>query len=393
MKSCAILSSLSLLPAVLCLGADGQVHRSDSAGVSIVSSLSAQWGDGEQWSLGAEPALAIGDGQSVEFGSIVDLLELSDGRIVVADAMAGRILVFSSVGDVIGGFGGKGQGPGEFSRITSLQLLESDTLAVFDSGLARLSKFSADGTLLLDLTVRPDGVPGVGALWQASGGRLVLTGAVVVGPGPPGFEDVTYPIIVSETGTQRFRSILNPRGRQLYRDRDGYLLFIPFLRSRNVTVSDHIYLGNGADWTIEAYDLDGLHVQSIRRPEVDLALPSREFARAVARRIANLPADRNVRRRWRTVYSGISAPESSPAYDRLLIDADHYLWVRNYLPPLDEKEVWSIFDPSGAYLGDLSMPPRFEVKRIGTRRLLGVHRDEFDVQTVRIYRLDRNGSV
>jgi len=378
-----------LLAVVLCHQAEGQVHRSDSGGVAIVSSFTAQWRDGEEWSVGTRPALIIGDMGSVDLGSIADIAELSDGRIVVADGMARRILVFSSAGRFIDGFGGEGQGPGEFSRIASLQVLENDTLAVFDSGLARLSKFRADGTLLSEAIVRPNGLSGVASVWQASGGRLILAGAILAGPGRPGFEDVAYPILVSDSDSRGFRTILNPMGRQLYRDTDGYLLPIPFLRTKNVTVGDHLYLGNGAAWTIEAHDLEGVQVRSIRRPAVDLTLTGREFERVVERRIADRGADRDVRRRWRAVYSGVPAPESAPAYDRLLIDPDRHLWARNYLSPFDEREVWSIFDPSGAYLGDVPMPPRFELKRIGMGDVLGVHRDLLDIETVRSYALDR----
>ena len=47
-----------------------------------------------------------------------------------------------------------------------------------------------------------------------------------------------------------------------------------------------------------------------------------------------------------------------------------------------------MFDPAGVWLGDLTLPERFELHTVGRDRLLGVTRDSLDVETVRVLRVE-----
>jgi hypothetical protein len=50
---------------------------------------------------------------------------------------------------------------------------------------------------------------------------------------------------------------------------------------------------------------------------------------------------------------------------------------------------WSVFDSSGAYLGTIALPAGFELHQVGKDFVLGVTRNELDVQVVELYSLDR----
>ena len=51
--------------------------------------------------------------------------------------------------------------------------------------------------------------------------------------------------------------------------------------------------------------------------------------------------------------------------------------------------VWSVFDNTGRWLGDVTMPARFMPHDIGRDYILGVARDSDGVETIVEYRLGR----
>ena len=99
--------------------------------------------------------------------------------------------------------------------------------------------------------------------------------------------------------------------------------------------------------------------------------------------------------REREIRSALQAPHADtiPAFSELIIDRTGRLWVRE-ANPADAVSVgqtttypvgpshWSVFDPRGRWLGDVTMPARFWPKEIGEDYVLGVARDELDVPTV-----------
>ena len=80
-------------------------------------------------------------------------------------------------------------------------------------------------------------------------------------------------------------------------------------------------------------------------------------------------------------------PETYPAYTGIALSAEGYLWVREYDLPGNEANNWSVFDAEGTLLGTLGLPPRFRPLDIGPDYILGVWRDEDDVEHVRMYDL------
>jgi hypothetical protein len=59
------------------------------------------------------------------------------------------------------------------------------------------------------------------------------------------------------------------------------------------------------------------------------------------------------------------------------------LWVRESNRPGDERSRWSVFTDEGELLGEVDMPPGLRVLDIGPDYVLGLHRDELDVEYVR----------
>jgi hypothetical protein len=85
-----------------------------------------------------------------------------------------------------------------------------------------------------------------------------------------------------------------------------------------------------------------------------------------------------------------------PAYSQFLLDRAGRLWVREAhladapgagqlttLPLV--PSVWSVFDTSGRWLGDVTMPARFMPTDVGEDFILGIARDSDGVETVAQY--------
>ncbi len=82
-------------------------------------------------------------------------------------------------------------------------------------------------------------------------------------------------------------------------------------------------------------------------------------------------------------------PETKPAYSRILVDPDGFLWVADYPAHGDQHTHWKVFDPEGGWLGTVETPYGGYIHQIGDDFLLGIWVDELDVEQVRMYRIER----
>jgi len=83
------------------------------------------------------------------------------------------------------------------------------------------------------------------------------------------------------------------------------------------------------------------------------------------------------------------SPDSLPAISDLGVDATGHLWLRPFVLEATGPVAWSVFAPDGRLRATVDLPPRFEPTEIGEDYVLGVSRDELDVETVRLYDLAR----
>lgn len=70
-------------------------------------------------------------------------------------------------------------------------------------------------------------------------------------------------------------------------------------------------------------------------------------------------------------------------------DSNRRVWVRQYRVDPDADTEWRILDGSGDEIGALQLPGRFELHAVDGRYLLGVWRDELDVEYVQVWSFSR----
>ncbi|MYI83796.1 MAG: 6-bladed beta-propeller, partial [Rhodothermaceae bacterium] len=81
---------------------------------------------------------------AVLFGNISDIGVTSDDQLLVADADAKVIYVFSESGDSLHTFGRPGNGPGEFESIRDMDIGPGDSVFVWDGRRDRLVVFEPE---------------------------------------------------------------------------------------------------------------------------------------------------------------------------------------------------------------------------------------------------------
>ena len=156
---------------------------------------------------------------------------------------------------------------------------------------------------------------------------------------------------------------------------------------------DRIYLGDGDRMTVEAYGLEGAHLLSVRadmeQPKVTEDQVTRWIEATLSHPVYLSRPDAAERARSRFLKAPVHA--EMPAHTELLVDSKERLWVKTYAPPWEEGNEWWVFDSDGRWLEVVLLPPGLQVFEIGYDFILGLRKDEFDVEYVELYELRERG--
>ncbi len=387
-----------LLPAALLLlaacsdgtgNARGEPVVRDSAGVAIVEhpvELPAR----DEWTIALDGAVRMAD----DFSRIRYAIRLEDGRIVVADGDSRTLRFFDAEGASLGVTGRQGGGPGEFRDISFMSRWPGDSILVWDLQQRRLSLHDDQGTLVRTFApATSTDVPFGNVRGVFGDGSMLATGFVAGGgpqPGrqrsaspayhfqPDGSLDVAYPFMVSgegffevfENGGFSAIAALFPRSTMLYAGREI------------LVEADN-----------ERFDLrirtpSGELQRSIRRAGQTPPITSALRQAAVEHALETMP-NAAARDRRRPTLETMEVPAFLPAFDRVHVDRMDHLWVEEYATIPPERSTWFVFAPDGTLVARATMPHRLTPMEIGRDYLLGVHRDELDVEEVVLVRLVR----
>lgn len=369
----------------------------DSAGVEVVTTVTAAWArTGSPWTLVLETEIGQLEGdEPYLFGDPVTPLRLDDGRIVVADRQAAEVRFFDAAGVFLDRMGGHGEGPGEFGDIEWVARC-GEALLVGDRRLRRLTPVSFQGEAR---ETYPMVTPEEGRPPYRS--RCLPDGSVVaVGWGefslPPEGQD--YHFFAQEAEAWR---LLLPGdsvvtlGTYISSERLSHINRAtggggsgPHPFSRSVVfggTDEHLYVGSAERLQVEVRTLDGGLQRIFRGPDEDLIVDEAFLQEYLGADLA--PPDSAQRARLRA--ADMPMPERYPAYTELLVDPLGHVWLERFTPPWESGRRWGVFDPSGAFLGNLDVPSDFTITDVGRDRVTGVTVDDLGVGRVRVYRLER----
>lgn len=368
----------------------------DSAGITIVeSSVPVLAGGGVRISAAPELEIGVLEGEEAyQFTRVMGATRLSDGRIVVANAGTSELRFYDAGGRHLQSVGGQGGGPGEFQYMRSLWRVAGDSLLVWDLGSRRLSLFDGEGRFVTSYSVRPpEGMLSDGTLIGDVANRIF-------DPNTPrsGLHRLPQYLLRYTRGDE----VLDTLGALPGTERHVHLAMSggsissievsppPFGRTTNVAVSgDLVYAGSADTYEVGVYR-SGAGLERLIR----LARAPREVTPAVIESLKEerlgAARDAEARRAVEQQFASLEFPEYLPAYRAIRVDAAGVLWVEDYRLPGDEVARWQLFDREGGWLTTVELPTQLRVLEIGTDQMLGLWRDEWDVEYLRVYGVDRS---
>jgi hypothetical protein len=423
-RVCTVLAVITA--AAGCSDAGGEdrntVEVVDSAGIELVRN---QYRDFDTLAVTMVEDLRIGtlDGdEKYQFFRIGGINVDAMGRILVANHGTSTIRVYDSQGRYVREIGKKGDGPGEFRSVTT-PIVWRDTIAVSDQEAMRFSLFDTAGTFLTSwpmLTAErralfPVGASEAGwAVWIMPfgvAGPERRPGEVTMDTTRVGRMDAPSLISAAQRGAAFVDSVVHSvlfwesAPVTWMQGDEGVVGFTPlFAQNRWWAVggTGKFYLSAGPGYQIDIFGLDGRLERRISRDfevipvtdalvdeyldrlqEATLTLPPSAFdrvgsarRRAGATRSAYLPPTRRI----------FVSNAGELWVERLDVQRDISNWesIPGVTPP---HYYYDVFAADGRYEFTVKPPERFVPRWIGKDVVLGIQRDEQDVEYVARYRL------
>jgi hypothetical protein len=280
-----------------------------------------------------------------------------------------------------------------------MQIGSSDTVLVIDPELRRVTAFGSGGELAWIARIDGTGYAWPGDFRMPDGSFVIVSETGDVwdrirsGSVRPGSTDRNTAILLRYTAEGALLDTLGrfPGYEEAVIETNGRpgSTYPPWGRLIRHAVADHlIYVGTQEDGVVTAFRPDGSAAEIIRWPAGDLTLTDADIDRFIEAHLERVPDDSANRaavvERTRTV----PLPPTRPAFGRLLVDRTGLLWISEAHLVIEPPTRWTAVEPGRGIVGQIELPPQFDVYEIGPDYLLGRWTDGLGVEHVRMYRID-----
>ena len=371
-------------------GCDGAATQSalsvrDSAGIRIAASDAAGRGAGSVCSLAETPDTRVTSPASGEWmlNRIEDLDRMQDGRLVVVNRGSQELLMFGGEGEFVRSIGRQGEGPGEFTDPVELDFFGGDSIAAWDWGSGRLELFGPDGSHERSVTLQPPVPNPTGRVGVLGRERIALGSHDSRSPDTQLTPQFLQVLQYDWSGTLVDTLATLAYGEQGWVDREARRVSRPIFQARGVfsTHRDLLYTSNGSSPEVRVHRGDQLESLlrwdpgdlSVRRGDVEaykaalLEEAGDDWAADLSRSLNAFPAK-----------------DVFPAVMEIQIDPLGRIWIRTIARPGSTATDWLGFAETGAFICSLSVPKALTVFHFDSSAVVGVHRDEMDVESVEV---------
>ena len=368
----------------------------DSAGIQIVEAMRPLWGDSSRWSIDPEPLVDLalsGSGPPHEFYRIRGLKQRLDGSFVVVNRGSQQVRLYSRAGDFLGALGGPGEGPGEFNNLWRVELVADTAFALDTDG--RVTVVGPDMVLVRTFEL-PHEVFEIHALGD---GTLLAESYVVMELEEAGVQLIRPPTALVRFGLDGtwIDSIGVRPGRESFElaSEDDYISGPALFgkASKTTTLGLRVFYGSSDLMQVEELDPAGNLSRILRIPDYPLGLTAEQFdAERQAMYDATIPPGIPVPPRFRRVIESQAVAANRPAFSNMLVDVSGAIWLELYrgVSEQDRPQEWLVLEADGTWLGTVKVPDRFRITDITMETVLGVWRDDVDVEHPQVLRLTRN---
>ncbi len=366
----------------------------DSAGVAIVEIPAALLAELPQLTLSATPDLSIGVIEGEEpymFSAPRFTRTLAGDTILVVNGRTSSLRYYTPEGTFLREVGRSGEGPGEYQFIGGLSGLPDGSWIVWDSRQRRITLLEPGGTLRDTWPVRvqglnenwigalPDGSVLLQWVWRTpidpSANRRYLVRVQADGEGVDTLMDT--PLNVKEVMRFGSLSLEEPT-------------FEP--SPSTATDSSGIWLAPGGGWEVRRLSAEGRLVQILRPHMRRRVMSDEQFAHWADSVSFQGPWPVAERPEVRRIFDRRERNDSIPWVIDVEIGTTGRIWLNEYpFPGVVEDQRWLVLEPDGDPVAWVTVPRHFRPWEFGEDYLLGVARDELDVQYVQRYRLVPGG--
>lgn len=361
---------------------------------------------------GRDPSIAE-IGTSEEIGHIMDIAEADDGTIWVLNETAPFFVALSPDGEVLRAWGRQGGGPSEFRNPSTL-ISGSTGVWVYDRGHHTIMRVDGPEDPVESIMIPRDSIRAgrIASMDQAGTGgdrgwvRSTDSGFLVAvqGPGETSMGRLWTANIVHldrDGSTRRVFALGDRLGDAASRFGKADLEFMPYpvwavCPDRTAAVYDPI---SNTVVRINSDDTDGARVQLPPERRLELTL-DRVFRMAYSFIRDQAPAGlrpdsalvyAQLESEWKDV-AGEVAPVF-PEYADLQCTGDNTLWIQLFDPDrgsMGQGPAWLRIDSAGT-ISQIEFPEEFEPFRFQADDVLGVVRDDLDIESVARMRLPGGG--
>jgi hypothetical protein len=361
-----------------------------------------------EWFISPDPVVVIGrEGDPrYEFDRVVGIASLGDGRLVVADGGSQELRIYTASGDFSHHFGGRGNGPGEFTSITGIRVRAGSILVTEGRfGPARFYVFDPDHGLQRQESLRSSGTS-TGYTPMA----IISTMALVVAPGtgprvmtpPPGGlvmrDSVTLGIFrlgdrpavkwIGEFPSVSWFSYAMPPGSRMERG-----LAVTRLGPSLVlgSAAQKAWIGDSGTGIISLFDTNGVHIVDIQFPHPARPFDQAALHKARSQELARVPEpDRlGLRASIETMYSSNVRPAAAPYFTKFTSGIVGEMWVELFSEVPNGEHAALVIDSTGRAIARATIPTGLTLYTVDRDRIIGVQTGHDDVELIAMHRLVR----
>ncbi len=300
---------------------------------------SAPKGVPTKFTLKLEATIGYDDDPDKSLAELGVFVVADNGNIYVSDFKDRKVKVFDADGSFVGLIGREGQGPGEYTLPTQIQISPDNELMIEDGGALKIVFFTLDGEFIRNLsTIKP--------------GVLGLSGLIVDKKGNYAGRKMTLNAPILEFETMIFDKDLNELASidsaemQIPIPGSGNKLnFLDFIQVYLFNAEGNLMYGVNRDYEIKVYDLQGEHLLSILKDYKPVKVTQKDID-DIAERMAA----------FRGMAGGADLmdlfefPDEFPPYQSFFLDDQGRIYVRTWEKGEGEDEYWTdVFDKEGRF--------------------------------------------